>query len=135
MNTPLLNAILQGLKINWKIESIIDAFNLDRLSRSDKTNLQLVLSIHNTQSLKSIKMTLDDILVKVQQETALQQKLEALLSELNVQLKTALENGDQVKIQQISNTLDQNIQSLTAAVSEATPPSPAATEVPATPVQ
>lgn len=84
---------------------------------------------------EDIRMTLSQILDKVQQQKTVDDSIVALVSELNTELKAAIANNDPALLQQISDQLDVNIAEIQAAVTANTPaaPAPAAPSTSSTP--
>lgn len=74
--------------------------------------------------LKEIKMTLDEILVKVQAESTVDDSIIALLTGISQQLKDALALNDPAKLQAVADGIDANIAKIQAAVVANTPAAP-----------
>lgn len=73
-----------------------------------------------------MRMTLDDIVTKVEQESTVEDSIIVLLTNVNQELKDALAANDPAKIQAISDDLDNNINKMATAVTANTPaPAPA----------
>src|SRR5438067_10462247 len=69
-----------------------------------------------TTKIKTIMVTVDDLVKKVADQKTVEDSLVTLLGNINTQLKEALASGDQSKLQALSDSIDANTKELSDAV-------------------
>jgi hypothetical protein len=103
---------------------------LDRIEKTLETLRQLLWEVarssHRVEQDRSMIMaTLDDLLVEVEAEKAIDTSIVALVNGLSAQLAAAVASNDPAKVQAVLDGMKANAANLSAAIVANTPAAPA----------